>query len=95
MLVLTRKVGEEIVVDDNIRITVVSLGNGRVKIGVSAPKGIIVDRGEVHERKAAEGMALSEATPAPAMAETAGHNRLTGAFANTAAVARPELRKPR
>ena len=51
MLVLTRKVGESIVIDKNISITVVAVGNGRVKIGIDAPKGTSVDREEIHERK--------------------------------------------
>ena len=54
MLVLTRKVGESIVIANDIRITVVSLGNGRVKIGIEAPKGVSVDRSEIHERKMLE-----------------------------------------
>ena len=51
MLVLTRKIGESIVIDKNIRVTVVAQSNGRVKLGIDAPKGTSVDRAEVHERK--------------------------------------------
>jgi carbon storage regulator CsrA len=47
MLVLSRKVGEELVVGDNIRITVVDIGNGRVKIGVTAPRDVHVLRSEL------------------------------------------------
>ena len=54
MLVLTRKPGEAIIVNDNIRITVVELGNGRVKIGIEAPANVSIDRQEVHDRKNAE-----------------------------------------
>src|SRR5262245_36457159 len=54
MLVLTRKPGETVIIGGDIRLTVVSLGPGRVKIGVEAPKWMTVDRGEVHERKVAE-----------------------------------------
>jgi carbon storage regulator len=50
MLVLTRRPGEQIVIGDNIRITVVSLGPGRVKIGIEAPPNVRIDRQEVHER---------------------------------------------
>lgn len=49
MLVLTRKLGEEIVIDGDIRITVVEAANGRVKLGIVAPKSVRVDRAEVHE----------------------------------------------
>jgi carbon storage regulator len=51
MLVLTRKPGEQIIIADNVRITVVSVGPGRVKIGIEAPPSVKVDRQEVHEKK--------------------------------------------
>lgn len=51
MLVLSRRVGEEIVIDNNIRITIVSVKGDRVRIGVAAPKNVAVDRAEVHERR--------------------------------------------
>ena len=50
MLVLTRKTGEEIVIDGTIRITVVSVSGDRVKIGIQAPRGVRVDRKEVFDR---------------------------------------------
>ena len=50
MLVLTRKPGEQIIIADNVRITVVSVGPGRVKIGIEAPPTVRVDRAEIHER---------------------------------------------
>ncbi|MGL4421145.1 MAG: carbon storage regulator CsrA [Gemmataceae bacterium] len=59
MLVLTRKVGETIVIGDTIRLTVVQIANGRVKLGIEAPTNVPVFREEVYERK------VSEATPAP------------------------------
>jgi carbon storage regulator len=54
MLVLTRKTGQEIVIDGEIRITVTSIGDGRVKLGISAPSHVKVDRAEVAARIAAE-----------------------------------------
>lgn len=62
MLVLTRKTNEQIVIGDNIRITVVEVAPGRVKIGITAPKSVTVDRAEIHEEKMAALRALS---PAP------------------------------
>jgi carbon storage regulator len=50
MLVLTRRIGEEIVIDGNIRVTVTSVKGDKVRIGVSAPPNIRVDRAEVHRR---------------------------------------------
>lgn len=62
MLVLTRKPGEQIVVAGNIRITVVSIGPGRVKIGVEAPDDVRVDRGEIHQKVLAS--AVQQTQPA-------------------------------
>lgn len=50
MLVLTRKSGEEIVIDDEIRITVVAVKGDRVRVGITAPPEVRVDRDEVHRR---------------------------------------------
>jgi carbon storage regulator len=64
MLVLTRRIGESIVVDDNIRISVVSIGGGKVRLAIDAPAEIPVNRLEVHERILA---GKSMATPALAI----------------------------
>lgn len=50
MLVLTRRPGEQIVIAGNIRLTVVNIGPGRVKIGIEAPDNVRVDRQEIFER---------------------------------------------
>ena len=50
MLVLTRKLGEQIVIGDNIVISVVSVGTDRVKIGITAPAEVPVHRQEVQRR---------------------------------------------
>jgi carbon storage regulator len=52
MLVLSRRVGEEIVINDNIRVTVVAVKGDRVRLGIVAPRDVTVDRSEVHERRA-------------------------------------------
>ncbi len=51
MLVLTRKVGEEIVIGGDIRLAVVAVHGGQVRIGISAPKEFVVDRQEVAEKR--------------------------------------------
>jgi carbon storage regulator len=66
MLVLTRKTNEEIIIGDDIRITVVEVAPGRVKIGISAPKSVRVDRAEVYEKKQQEAAAAPPA-PVPAV----------------------------
>lgn len=50
MLVLTRKLGEKIRINDDITISVVELDGRHVKIGVEAPKNISVHREEVYQR---------------------------------------------
>lgn len=47
MLVLSRKVGERILIGDNIAITVVRVAQGTVRLGVDAPDNLIVVREEV------------------------------------------------
>jgi len=47
MLVLTRRIGEEIVIGENIRIVVQRLGSNRVKLGIDAPPTVHIVRGEL------------------------------------------------
>lgn len=54
MLVLTRKEGEGIIIGDNIKITVVEMKGGGVRIGIDAPRELKVHRQEVFERILAE-----------------------------------------
>lgn len=52
MLVLTRKVGEEIIIDNNIRVTITQIKGDKVRIGIDAPSDVRIDRQEVHNRRA-------------------------------------------
>lgn len=49
MLVLSRKVNEEIVIDRRIRVRLVRIGCGRARLGISAPREIDVHRAELAE----------------------------------------------
>ena len=51
MLVLSRKVGEQIVIAGNVSVTIVEINGGQVRLGVTAPRSVRVDRSEVHERR--------------------------------------------
>jgi carbon storage regulator len=51
MLVLTRKVGEKIFIDNSITVEVVSVQGNKVRIGITAPPKVRVDREEVHEAR--------------------------------------------
>ena len=51
MLVLTRRVGEEVVIGGDIHVTIVAVQGGKVRLGITAPEGVPIDRQEVHERR--------------------------------------------
>jgi len=51
MLVLTRKLGEEIIVDGRIRVTVVEIKGNKIRLGITAPPEVPVDRAEIHHRR--------------------------------------------
>jgi carbon storage regulator len=51
MLVLSRKVGEEIVIGGNIRVRIIKIHGNKVRLGVIAPDDVSVDRQEIHDRK--------------------------------------------
>jgi carbon storage regulator len=78
MLVLTRKPGEQIMIGNAIRITVVSVGHGRVKIGVEAPPEVAIDRQEVFDRKRGEqaGPPADAAEPRPLVVDSTAPPRV-------------------
>ena len=47
MLILTRKLGESIVIGDNMKVTITDIKNGQIKLGITAPKDVTVNREEV------------------------------------------------
>ena len=51
MLVLGRKIGERIRLNENITITVVSVAGDRVRIGLEAPDDVVIRRDELQPRK--------------------------------------------
>jgi len=48
MLVLSRRTGESLVIDDNITVTILGIKGQQVRIGINAPTDIIVNREEIH-----------------------------------------------
>ena len=54
MLILTKKIGEAIILDDDIEITVMEIQNGQVRFGIDAPKEVKIYREEIYERMQSE-----------------------------------------
>lgn len=49
MLILTRKLNESLMIGDNIEIKVIKIEDGKVRLGISAPKNIDIHRKEVYD----------------------------------------------
>jgi carbon storage regulator len=54
MLALTRKIGEKIIIGDNIELTIVDIKGDSVRLSIEAPKDIKIYRGEIYELIVAE-----------------------------------------
>ena len=67
MLVLSRRQGEEVVIGDNIRLTVVAVRGDQVRLGFTAPPGVAIQREELCPK--GEGSGTSAVRPATWEAE--------------------------
>ncbi|MCR2044734.1 carbon storage regulator CsrA [Anaerosalibacter massiliensis] len=60
MLILTRKKDESIIIGDNVEIKVLEISDGKVKLGIEAPKNIDIIRKELYENIEKENKKASE-----------------------------------
>jgi carbon storage regulator len=51
MLVLSRRIGAEVVIGRNVRLTILAVQGRTVRVGISAPPNVAVDRKEVRDRR--------------------------------------------
>ena len=59
MLILTRRAGETLRIGDNVEVTVMAVNGAQVRIGIKAPRTVVVDREEIAERKRRDREALA------------------------------------
>lgn len=52
MLILSRKVGEKIIIGDNIEVVISEIKGNQVRVGIAAPRSVTVDREEIRDKKA-------------------------------------------
>jgi carbon storage regulator len=50
MLILTRRVGESLIISDDMKVTVLGIKGNQIRIGVSAPRQVTVHREEIYNR---------------------------------------------
>jgi carbon storage regulator len=63
MLILTRRVGETLMIGDAVSVTVLGVKGNQVRIGINAPKDVAVHREEIFQRIKREHQAPGEETP--------------------------------
>ena len=66
MLILSRRVDETIVIDENITVQIIAIENGQVKLGIAAPRSVPVVRGELIDAVAKENIQAQQGSQADA-----------------------------
>jgi carbon storage regulator len=83
MLILTRRPVETIYIGDEVTVTVLGVVGNQVRFGIEAPRSIVIDRAEIHERKKRAALANGNHGNTQEEENPAGH-RTTEANGNVA-----------
>jgi carbon storage regulator len=67
MLILSRRPNESLRIGGDVVITVVGFSGNQIRLGITAPPNVVVDREEVHQRKMAEHVTQISPVPSPAV----------------------------
>ena len=73
MLILTRRAGENVMIGNDVTVTVLEVKGNQVRIGINAPRNVAVHREEIYER-IKRGQQVNLANTKPTGAEDSGHN---------------------
>ena len=63
MLILTRRIGESVKINEDITVTVLGIKGNQIRIGIDAPKHVSVHREEIYQRMKNEELDEEESTP--------------------------------
>ncbi|HTA63949.1 MAG TPA: carbon storage regulator CsrA [Xanthomonadaceae bacterium] len=74
MLILTRRVGETLMIGDSVTVTVLGVKGNQVRIGITAPKDVAVHREEIFQRIHRDDNGTPSASPVSTAPEGGGEN---------------------
>jgi len=59
VLILTRRVGEKLIIGENVTVTVLAIEGNQIRVGIDAPRDVMVNREEIYQRILKERKALN------------------------------------